>query len=234
MRSLIETLKYLTVWGRCARKAPAPEALGAVAIYFPLVGLVLGLLLALLNYAFNLYLDSQLLSILLIGFLILANGAVHCDGTKKTFDALFSNTSPLVPPPTSFGLIALFLLTLLKIRAVELIDEKIAPSLLLAPALARWSLVIFLFGYQDRCEASARRIAEQIRIWHLLATTIALMGLAFYLLGRKGLWIGLTLSLLALLARSFLHRRYSVLTQDHLGAMIELSEMMSLILLASL
>ena len=153
---------------------------------------------------------------------------------KKTFDALFLKQTPIDPTPASFGMIALFLMLLLKIRAVEVIDEKIALGLLLAPALARWSLIVFLFGYYDRCDESARRIAEKISAWHLLVTTIALLGLAFYLLGRKGLWIGLSLSLLALLARSFLHRRHAVVTHDNMGAMIELSEMLSLILFASL
>jgi len=95
-------------------------------------------------------------------------------------------------------------------------------------------LVIFICGYHDRCEETARRIAENVRFWHLLVTTIAILGLAVSLLGRKGLWIGLSLSVLALLMRSLLHRRHGVLTHDNFGAVIELSEMLSLILLAAL
>lgn len=235
MQSLIVAFKYLTVWGRLIPKQPTPEAIGAAAIYFPLVGLFFGLVLALLNYGFGLYLESQLLSIFLIGFLVIATGAVHCDGMKKTFDALLSDRfGGTGARENTFGAITVLLLILCKIRAVDVLEDKVALSLLLTPAFARWTLVIFICGYHDRCEETARRIAENLRFWHLAVATIAILGLAVALLGRKGLWIGLSLSVLALLARSLLHRRHAVLTQDNFGAMIELSEMLSLILLASL
>jgi len=235
MQSLIAAFKYLTVWGRINPQQPTPEAIGAAAVYFPVVGLFLGLVLALLNHGLGLYLESQLLSIFLIGFLVIGTGAVHCDGVKKTFDALLSDRiRETNARENTFGSIAVLLLILCKIRAVDLLDDKITLSLLLTPAFARWTLVIFICGYHDRCEESARWIAEKLRFWHLLVTTVAILGLAVYLLGRKGLWIGLSLSLLALLARSLLHRRHAVLTHDNFGAMIELSEMLTLILLASL
>ncbi len=123
---------------------------------------------------------------------------------------------------------------LFKIRAIDVINDKLTVSLLLTPVLARWALVLFIYGYHDRCEEIPRRIAENVRVWHLLASTLASLGLAYYLLGRKGLWIGLALSIMTLLVRSFLHRRHAVLSHDNFGAVIELDEMLCLILLASL
>ena len=235
MQSLLASFKYLTVWGRLVPKEPTPESIGAAAVYFPVVGLFLGLLLALLNHGLGLYLEPQLLSIFLIGFLVLATGAAHCDGVKKTFDALLmERPGGANASENTFGFIAVLLLILCKIRAVYIIDDQIALSLLLAPAFARWTLVIFICGYHDRCEETARRIAENLRFWHLLVTTIAILGLAASLVGRKGLWIGLCLSILALLTRSLLHRRHAVLTHDNFGAMIEMSETLTLILLVSL
>ena len=236
MQSLIAAFKYLTVWGRLIPQRPTPEAIGAAAAFFPVVGLFLGLVLALLNYGLGLYLESQLLSIVLVGFLVIATGAVHYDGVQKTFDALLlDRIGSTGARENTLGSITVLLLILCKIRAVEVLDDKIALSLLLTPALARWTLVLFICGSHNRCEETARRIAENLRFWHLAVTTIAILGLAVALLGRsKGLWIGLSLSVLALLARSLLHRRHALLTHDNFGAMIELSEMLSLILLASL
>ena len=235
MQSLIAAFKYLTVWGRLAPKQPRPESIGAAAAYFPVVGLFLGLLLALFNYGAGLYLESQLLSIFLIGILLIATGAIHCDGVKKTFDALLvDRIRGARVGESTFGSIAVLLLILCKIRAIDVLDDKIALSLLLTPAFARWTLVIFICGYHDRCEETARRIAENVSFWHLLVTTIAILGVAFSLLGRKGLWIGLSLSVLALLGRSLLHRRHALLTHDNFGAVIEVSEMLTLILLATL
>ena len=235
MQSLSAAFKYLTIWGRVNTTEPTPEAIGAAAVYFPLVGLLLGLLLALLNYGLGLYLESQLLSIFLIAFLLMATGAVHCEGVKKTFDAFRPDRTGAANSRENIaGFVAIVLVVLFKIRSVDLLDDKIALSLLLTPALARWALVTFIYGYHDRCDEIARRIAENVRFWHLLVTTSATLGLAVYLLGRKGLWIGLALSVLALLARSLLHRRHAVLTHDNFGAVIELSEMLTLTLLASL
>ena len=128
----------------------------------------------------------------------------------------------------------MLLLILCKIRAVYIIDDQIALSLLLAPVFARWTLVLFIFGYHDRCEETARGVADNLRFWHLLVTTTAILGLAWFWLGRRGLWIGLCLSMLALSARSLLHRRHGMLTHDNFGAVIEISETLTLILLASL
>ena len=235
MQNLISALKYLTIWGRVVAHQPAPEAVGAAAAYFPLVGLFLGLLLALFNYGLDRYLESQLLSIFLVGFLVTATGAVHWDGVKKTFEAaLMERLGGAGARESTFGFIAVLLLILCKIRAVYIIDDQIAVSLLLTPAFARWTLVVFICGYHDRCEETARRIAENLRFWHLLVTTLAILGIAVSLMGLKGLWIALCLSVLALLTRSLLYRHHAVLTHDNFGAMIELSETLTLILLASL
>jgi adenosylcobinamide-GDP ribazoletransferase len=235
MQKLVAVLKYLTVWGRLSPSQPTPETIGAASVYFPLVGLLLGLLLALLNYGLSLYLDSEILTVFLIAVLLLATGGVHLEGVKKTFDALTSG----LPHGTAsreniFGLVAILFVISFKFSAVDVLGDKTTLSLLLMPVFARWALVIFIYGYHDRCDQTSRRIAGKVRFWHLLLTTFATLGLAIYLLGRKALWIGLSLSVLVLLARSLLHRRHAVLTHDNFGAVIELSETLSLVLLASL
>ncbi len=235
MQSLIAAFKYLSVWGRINALQPAPESIGTGAIYFPLVGLSLGLLLALLNYSLSTYLDSQILSVFLVATLLIATGGLPLDGTKQTIDAFHADRSRATGSGENImGLGAIIIVILFKVSAIDVLDDTLTMSLLLTPALGRWALVIFIYGYHDRCEETPRRIAENVRFWHLLVTTLATLGLAVYLVGRKGLWIGLSLSALALFARSLLHRRHAVLTHGNFGAVIELSETLSLILLASL
>ena len=235
MQKLVAAFKYLTIWGRLTAAQPTPETIGAAAVYFPLVGLLLGLLLALINYGLSLYLDSEILTVLLVAVLLIASGGAHLEGVKKTFDAL---TLALAHARGSqekiVGFVAILFVISFKLSAVDVLDDKVTLSLLLMPAFARWALVIFIYGYHDRCDQTSRRIAANVRFWHLLTTTVTTLGLAIYLLGRKALWIGLSLSVLVLLARSLLHRRHAVLTHDNFGAVIELSETLSLVLLASL
>jgi hypothetical protein len=77
-------------------------------------------------------------------------------------------------------------------------------------------------------------LAENTKLWHLGATTLFTLTLATYLLGRAALWIGLAVSLLALLSRAMLHRRHAVLTIDNLGAVTDLGEALIFVLMAVL
>ena len=233
MQKLITAFKYLTVWSRFSPRPPIPEMIGAAAVFFPLVGLILGLLLAMTNYVLVAYLDSEILNIVLIATLVVATGGIHLEGIKNTFDATPTPISKSRGNET-LGFVAIVLVILFKSGAADSMDEKLTLSLLLMPVLARWALVIFIYGYHDRCEETPRVITENVKFWHLLAATLFTLGLAVYLLGRKGLWLGLALSVFALLSRSLLHRRHAALTQDTFGAVIEWSEALSLILLASL
>ena len=235
MQNLIAALKYLTLWGRINTLQPALESIGAGAIYFPLVGILLGLVLALLNYGLGSYLDSEILSIFLVATWLIATGGVSLYGTQQTIEAFHLDHSRAADSRENFpGWVAIIFVILFKVSAIDVLDDKLTMSLLLTPALARWALVIFIYGYHDRCEETPRRIAANVRFWHLVVTTLATVGLAVFLVGRKGLWIGITLSALALIARSLLHRRHAVLTHANFGAAIELSETLSLVLLASL
>ena len=207
--------------------------IGTAAVFFPLVGLTLGLSLAMTNYVLVAYLDSEILNIVLIATLVVATGGIHLEGIKNTFNAFPTPTSKSRGNET-LGFVAIVLVILFKSGAADSMDEKLTLSLLLTPVLARWALVIFIYGYHDRCEETPRLIAENVKLWQLVVATAATLALVVYFLGRKGLWIGLSVSLFALLTRSLLHRRHAVLTHDNFGAIIELGEALSLILLATL
>ena len=203
--------------------------------WFPLVGLAVGMVLAATNYALALYVDSEILSVMLIALLIIVTGSVPLAGTKFTFDSMHQPAAAAGDHGGEiFGLAAIVIVTLLKIHAVNIMDDKVAVNIFVALALARWALVVLLYGYHDRCDETMRLIAEHTKLWHLGATTLFTLILATYLLGREALWIGLALSLLALLSRALLHRRHAVLTLANLGAVTDLGEALALVLLAVL
>jgi adenosylcobinamide-GDP ribazoletransferase len=235
VQGLINAIKYLTIWNRIAAVQPTGERIGAASTYFPVVGLGLGLLLAFSNYVLVPYLPPEILSVVLITILIFATGGIHLEGVKHTFSRVTIKTPPeFTPTNETSGFVVIVLVIFFKIAAADSMDEKLTLSLLLTPVLARWALVLFMYGYHDRCEEAARIIAKNVRLWHLIVTTLGTLSLAFYFLGRTGLWVGLLLSLFALLTRSLLHRRYAVLTHDNFGAIVELGEAISLILFATL
>ena len=229
MESALAAFKFLTLGGRFDAVENRPEQVGTGAPFFPLVGLLLGLVLALMNGTLESYLESEILGVALISMLIVMTGAIHLEGMQRTFDALPIDGKPV----RVYGFLALLVIVLFKIRAAEVAGETRHLSVLLTPVFARWSLVIFLYG-SAAADASARAIAENVRAWHLLVTTTATLTFAAFLVGRTGLWIGLYLSLFTLLTRTYLHRRHGGVRCDNFGALIELSETLSLILFASL
>jgi len=235
VQSLVTAFKYLTILGRWREPTSDPAGFSNAPLWFPVVGLGIGVILAATNFLLALHVDSQILSVLIVALLIGATGAMPLAGTKITFDSMQQPATTLGNPGGDiYGIAAIMIVTLLKIHAIDIMDDKVAANIVLAPALARWALVVLLYGYHDRCEETIRYIAENTKLWHLGMATLFTLVLATYLLGRAALWIGLALSLMALLSRALLHRRHAVLTQNNLGAVTDLGEALTLALMTVL
>ena len=235
MKKLTAAFKYLTIWGCISAAKPAGNSVGSAAGLFPLAGLLLGLLVALTNYSLAAHVDPRILNLFLVALLIAATGAQPLAGLKDTFDTIGSESTGKEPRSSAaLGFTALVLVILFKSAAMDSMDELLTLSLLLTPVLARWTLVIFLYGVHSRVDEKVHLIAERVTTWPVILSTATTLALAVYFLGRKGLWIGLALSLFALSMRGLLIKRHDALSQAHLGAAIELSETLSLVLLASL
>jgi adenosylcobinamide-GDP ribazoletransferase len=198
--------------------------------------LIIGLCLALFARTFENYIDAEILSTMLAAFLIFATGGLHLEGLQKTFDvsALRPSGASASLVSSAIGIAAIIFVILFKIKALDILTEKLTLALLLTPVLARWAMLVFMYGSQRHAEGEARVIVENVRFWHVLFTTVATIAPATYLLGRTALWIGLSLSSFSLFFRGFLRKRNGLITTDNFGAVVELSEALSLILLASL
>ena len=236
MQSVLAAFRFLAVGGRFDEAESRYEASALAALFFPLVGLVVGLSLAIVNRALESHLESELLAVVLTATMLLITRAVHLDGTLQTFETLTYGPAfgESARPTHVQGWLVVLLVVLFKIRAIEVIGDTRTLSLLLTPVLARWSLVIFLYGAASVAEDSVATVARNVKGWHLLVTTTATLVFAVNLVGRTGLWVGLCVSLFALLMRSILRRFHGAYTYDNLGALIELSEALSLVLFASL
>ncbi len=237
VRKLVTASKYLTIWSRFAEIQPSADMIGAAMIYIPIPGLLIGLILALSNYSLTPYLPTEILSIALLAVFIVLTGGLQLEALRLTFDQ--AGVAPVqaasAEPRTSgtLGFIAVIMALLFKAAALDSIDQRMTVSLLLTPVLARWTLLVFVFGYQERCDEVTRVIAQQLKLWQLLIVTAGILALTSYWLGRKGLWIALALSVFSLATRNLLYRFQSVLTPHNFGAMVELAEILCLTLLAS-
>lgn len=231
MQTVLAAFKFLTICGSFGARNPTPDTIGRAAGYFIYVGLLLGLVLALANYVLAAHLDAAILSLVLVALLITATGAHHLSGLKDSFTALGGFDGER---NEALGFAAVALVILFKSAAAESMDEIATLSWLLTPVLARWCLVIILYGYHIRFDETVRQMAEHINFAPVLASTAATLALLAYFLGRKGLWIALTVSIFALSLRALFYRRHAVISRSNLGAVVELGEALSLVLLASL
>jgi len=236
MKSIVAAFKFLTILGRLTSVQPSAPMVGKAAALFPIVGLVLGLSLALLARTLENYVDAEILSTTLVAFLILVTGGVHLEGLRKTSDApgLTQSLAESQSSSSAIGIVAIIFVMLLKIKSIDILEEKLTLALLLTPVMARWAMLIFIYGSHRHSEGEASIIAANVRFWQVVFATIATLAPATYLLGRTALWIGLSLSILALLCRALFHKRTGALTRDNFGAVVEASEALSLVLMASL
>jgi adenosylcobinamide-GDP ribazoletransferase len=234
MKGILAALQFLTVARRYRKAAMTPADIGSGILYFPFVGLGLGLILAGLNYLLEPYLESEILGTVHVMMLIIMTGAVHLEELQKSFDRLSEHSHigrASESPLGIYGLLAVLLVVLFKIRAIEVIGETRSLTLLIAPTLARWAPLMLVYGRS--AESDSARIAEHLKSWQFVIITALTLAAAGYFLGIAGLWVGLCVSLLALFTRLYVTRRSGGFAQDDLGALIELGESLSFVLFAS-
>jgi hypothetical protein len=126
-------------------------------------------------------------------------------------------------------LIAVVLIVHLKINSLEALGDARNASLLLVPILARWGIVILLYG-----TSSVSAAYDRLRPIVLMLNTILVLALTLWIASAVGLWIALSISLSALVVRSVLQWRQSVINCNHLGALVETTEALSLAAFAAL
>jgi adenosylcobinamide-GDP ribazoletransferase len=234
MLSVRDTFRFLTLADSAGELDFGRAGLGVLSL--PLAGLLLGVVLVIVNRVIEPYLSSEILAVVLVAILVLATGGHFLAGTQTTFDTL-PRIRPDIDSPGHwriYGLLAVLLVVLLKIRSIEVIGDIRGASLLLTPLLARWSLVLFLFGSSAADDDASQRIAENVRSWHVVVSSIIALGVTLFIAGALALWVALFLSLFALLARTYLHRRTGGISLANCGAVVELSEALGFTLFASL
>ncbi len=223
--------------------APHPGDLGRAALWFPLVGLVLGLLLAGSDW-----LGLRLFPPLLAGALVVAlwaalTGGLHLDGLADCGDGLLAATSPerrleIMRDPRlgAFGGLSLILFVLLKVLAVAALPAGAiwmrAVPLLLAPVVGRWLLLLAARQPNARPGGLGADFALGLQprtLWLAGAFTLLLALLG----GVRGVVAIALTHLLAWLIFRAARARLGGVTGDVFGLTVELSELTVLLTFAA-
>ena len=225
------------------RRDLAIEQPGPSMAWFPLVGLIIGALLVLIDSALVRLLPSLPATALLLVTWVAITGALHLDGFIDCCDGL------LVPKPAerrleimkdsrvgAFGVVGAICLLLVKFSGLAALapDERLG-WLLIVPALSRWTMVWAAWRYPSaRPDGLAVWFRQGLGWSHvaIAAGTALLAALIFR--GLSGVITFAALWLIAWLFAVWVQRRIPGLTGDVYGAINELSEVAGLLLAAAL
>lgn len=237
MKNFLLALQFLTIIPvrvKNIKEGNLPNS----AIYFPLVGLILGLVLTGVNKVFLILNFNQfIIDILLVISLILLTGGLHLDGLADTFDALFSRKTKdemLEIMRDShigvMGVLTLISAILLKFAFLSSVSIPLKiTSLLLMCTLSRWSLVLtmFLFPYA-RQEGKAKVFMKGMNLKIFVFSTIIALVFASAIWKIKGVFIFIIVAMSSYAAGKFINNKIGGITGDTLGATNELIEVIIL------
>jgi len=239
--------RALLIAGRFLTRLPFPDPgtlsgpdLGRSVAFYPLVGLLIGLLLwGLSSLLAGLAIPAPDLSaaLVLVAWVWLTGG-LHLDGLADTADAWIGGlgnrerTLEIMKDPRSgpFAVVALVLVLLCKWAAIAaLISEGVTAGLIWIPALARAQLPILMLSTPyARPEGMG---AAGIHLGHFASWAgpgLALAASTLFL-GPKALILALVAGILFLLWRRAMMARIGGYTGDTAGAVVELGETLMLV-----
>jgi len=208
--------------------------------WFPLVGLLIGAVLAGLSYLYLAFLPGTLADVLLIASLTVITGGLHIDGLVDTCDGMGGRRSAeerlriMDDSRTgAFGVVGAVLLLLTQYAAlVSVPSSRLAASLVLMALLSRWAMVYSVFAYPAARRSGLGRSIKEGMTWRQLAIATAVTLVATLALFRwAGLAVLVSVWLVVILAAGFLKWRLGGLTGDTYGAINELAEVSVLVAL---
>ena len=241
LASLLAALSFLTIFPARRAADVTQQAISNSRGWFPLVGLLIGLVLVGLDWALAYALPAYLTAALLVAILIVINRALHLDGLMDTCDGLFGGDTPERRREImrdshvgAFAVAGAVSVVLIKYAAIlSLISMNGTGKewgLLLFPAISRYTMVLQLmvFPYIRAPGLGSPFHQGDARLPSSLAAAFAVVA-ALALGGVGGMLILAGVCLFALLLGQWMMKLIGGMTGDTYGATNELSEIAALL-----
>jgi adenosylcobinamide-GDP ribazoletransferase len=232
-------LQFLTLFPRPGWMQHSTDEAGRSAIFFPVVGLILGLILVFVNFLLAPFASAGLLSVILVTLLACMTRGLHLDGVGDTFDGLGAGgnrdriLSVMDDSHTGvFGLVAIVSVLLLKIHALESMDVDRWRALLVAPILGRWAMVLLAYRSKAAKAGLGSNLVDHLQTKHFLLATLLTLLLVAVIFRGNGIFMMAWVAVFTTASKSYFYRRLGGVTGDTFGAVGELSETSVMVLLA--
>ena len=249
--SFFTALSFLTTIPRPFRGEAGADEIGRSLIWFPVVGLVIGLILAGLNWLLGLFLPAAVVYGLLLVALVIITGGLHLDGFADTCDGIAGHKTVEErlrimrdSRVGAFGVIGVFLLLLIKYVSLDSIPGNLmTTALVLMPVVSRWAMVYAITAYPyarpSGLGQAFKHGATGMRfIIATIITVVVTLGVTY--------WANITYFYLATAAimlcvwvvtfclAAWLKRKLGGLSGDSYGAVNEVAEVIVLIIIVML
>lgn len=240
MNGFWAALQFLTIFPTPLKGAVNDKIVGASLVYFPLVGLLLGLMLLGLYHALALIFPVQIVCALVISALVVLTGGHHIDGLIDSCDGIFGGTSreerlTIMSDARvgAFGVTGATLLLLTKYAAI--LSASPLPALLLMPVLGRWAMTyaIFLFPYA-RVSGLGWPFKHEMNWQRFTFALLVALAISALTMNWKGILLLAFLSAAVFGTGRFIQSRLGGLTGDSYGAINEIAEVMAVLLIIAL
>jgi len=240
MRYILGTLVDFGLAWRLLTIVPLPfvpenvdRPAGLAAAYYPVVGLILGLILAGTGWLFHMQLPDGVAAALLLAVWVGLTGMLHLDGFMDACDGLLPPRDPTRRLEImkdsrvgAFGVIGVVLLLLLKFNA--LIALPVASrwhALIAIPVLARWAMTWAMARYPlVRTEGLSAFFKTGLGSVQVGIASVVAIGVSIGFFGVRGLILLVVTWLTTTLVARFAITRIGGLTGDVYGTICEITE----------
>jgi adenosylcobinamide-GDP ribazoletransferase len=220
------------------KRAMEGKSLAGSAVYFPLVGLVLGFILAGVDYGLGRVLPNLLTSAITVTVLILLTGALHFEGFVDSCDGLFGGHTRerrleimRTKNVGAYAVAAGVLLLILKFAAIASLTAGWDRFwiIVLFPAISRWGMTLALSIFPYAREQGLGKAFRGVKLAHVvIAGAIALIAAVIFAC-LSGVILFVIATIISILAGLWITRMLGGLTGDIYGAINELSEVIVLV-----
>lgn len=245
--SFIAALRFLTTLRVPRRFTGGVEDLSRTTAFFPVVGIIIGLILVGAYWLLIHILPRGVVSGILVVLGIVLSGGVHLEGFADTCDGIGGQKDQQArlrvmqdSRSGAFAIIGIAALLLVKYGTLySLPHGAMMAALLVTPVVSRWTMVYAIFAYPyARPSGMGKIMKEGLGRGRFAAATAITTGAA---IGFSG-WAGVPLFYLAgplvmigtwlviLVMAAYLKRKLSGLTGDTYGAINEVAEVSALIM----
>lgn len=240
IRPFFVALQFLTVFPLQFSKSPTAAEWGKSILYYPLIGFLIGGVLASIAWLAA-TVETQLQSAFILFVWVGLTGALHLDGLADTVDGFAGGrgdrerTLEIMKDPRcgAMGVTSIVLILLLKYAALSVVLVTYPFALIVAPIIGRTLILPFFittpYVRKQGLGADIAAHLPRLQTWYVIAVVCFLV---VTLLGMLGLLLVAISFVVYIGFRSVVVHRIKGATGDTAGALVEITEVSVLCFIA--